>query len=257
MARKKRGKVRNFHKSVDRVIKDAEILLLLIDSRFVKQTRNIEIERLVRFHAKPLIYVFSKCDLVAKKDIEKWKREFKPSVFISARSHLGKKKLRERILILAEQNYGTGTVTVGVLGYPNVGKSSLINMLKGRKSASTSKLSGHTKSLQLVRADERIMLIDTPGVIPFGSQGSIDNVLSGSIDYTKIKDPVTIVVRIMRKYPKCIGKYFEVKEKENEEETLDEIAIKKHIFLKGGLPDAKRLALMIIRDVQKGKIRIE
>ena len=62
--------------------------------------------------------------------------------------------------------FGEEKFKVGVLGYPNTGKSSIINALKGRASAPTSPVSGYTKGMQWIRASKRMYLLDPPGVFP-------------------------------------------------------------------------------------------
>ncbi len=73
---------------VNRVIDDADILLLLLDARLIDETRNKEIEQKVERQKKPLIFVITKCDLVNKKTVESYKKQIKNSVFVSARKTL-------------------------------------------------------------------------------------------------------------------------------------------------------------------------
>ena len=89
----------NFWQLVNKVIREADVLLLLLDARLVEKTRNMEIEDKVRKAGKVLIYVITKSDLVDKQDVEKYKKTLKPCVFVSAVKHHGTTILRERILI--------------------------------------------------------------------------------------------------------------------------------------------------------------
>jgi hypothetical protein len=155
----------NFWVSVNKVIEKADILLLVLDARFVEESRNSEIEKKVG--KKPLIYVITKCDLVDKKIVEKYKNKLKQCIFVSSTEYHGIKMLKEKLLIEAKRDFkDKERVYVGVLGYPNVGKSSLINAINGRSAASTSITSGHTKGAQMIRSG-KIMFLDTPGVIPY------------------------------------------------------------------------------------------
>ncbi|NQV09523.1 50S ribosome-binding GTPase [Candidatus Woesearchaeota archaeon] len=246
----------NFWNVVNDVIQEADVLLLLLDARLVNETRNLEIEKRVKNNRKPLIYVITKSDLVDRKENEKFRKEINPCVLVSAKKHLGKTRLRQQILIEAKRKgIEKDQVTVGVLGYPNVGKSSLINAMKGRRAASTSIMSGHTKGMQMIKGDNRIMFLDTPGVIPFREKDWVKHTLIGTIDFTKSKDPDLVVMRLMEKFPGMVESYYKVKKNEDLEEVIEEIARKKNILKKGGVPDMKRMAREILKDWQKGEIR--
>ena len=87
----------SFWSMVNDIIRKADILILVLDARMVKETRHEEIEKKIREANKPLIYVISKCDLVDKNIIQKYQQRLKPAVFTSAREHYGTKILREKI----------------------------------------------------------------------------------------------------------------------------------------------------------------
>ncbi|MBT4540969.1 GTPase RsgA [Candidatus Woesearchaeota archaeon] len=250
----------NFWKIVNEVISSADVLLLLLDARMVDKTRNEEIENKVKKTGKPLIYVITKSDLANKDETEKYKKELKPCVFVSAVKHHGTTMLRERILIEASKaNVKFKVIRVGILGYPNVGKSTLINALSGRKAAKTSSMSGYTTGVQKIRADTRIMLLDTPGVIPYKEKDDDKHAFIGTQDHTKIKEPDLVVMKLIEEYPGKIEEFYKVKEKDvddfdDKEEIIEHIAIKKKLLMKGNKPDIKRASKMIIRDWQEGKI---
>lgn len=240
---------------VKKVISKSDVLLLVLDARLIEETRNPEIEAKVKEVKKTLIYVITKCDLVKHGTLDHYKTTLNPCVFISATEHFGINLLREKIIIeSARAHMGKKSVTVGVLGYPNVGKSSLINAMKGRKSAPTSNMSGYTKGIMKVRIDNRIMLIDTPGVIPYLEKDELKHIITGTVDYTKAKDPDIMVMKFMDEYPGSIELHYGVEVEEDKEESLKRIAIKKNLVKKGADPDVERAARMILRDWQTGRI---
>ncbi len=246
----------SFWEMVDKVIWDADIVLLLLDARLVKETRNREIEEKVQSMGKKLIYVITKSDMAEKQDLVKWKKRLKECVFVSSREHTGLGILRERILIEASRlKTYRRSIRVGILGYPNVGKSSLANAMKGKASAPVSPSSGFTKSVQKIRADKRILFLDTPGVIPYKEDDQVKHSLISSIDAASIKEPDLAALGLMRKFPGKVERYFGVSENKDHEKTLEKIAIKKNLKRKGGKPDTDRAARLILRAWQKGHIR--
>ena len=238
---------------VNDVIGDSDILFLVLDSRMAQGTRNLEIEDKVASSGKPLIYVLNKCDLVDKHVVERYKRMIPNSVFISAKFHLGTTKLREKILAVAGGLRLVAKVRVGVLGYPNVGKSSLINALKGKGAAKTSNISGYTKHIQKVRTS-KIILLDTPGVIPYKEKNDFKHNIIGTIDYGKEKDPDIVAVKLMHAFPGVIEDHYGVEVITDKEETLELIALKRNMIKKGSKPDVIRAAKMILKDWQTGDI---
>jgi ribosome biogenesis GTPase A len=245
----------SFWEAVDKVIWDSDIVVLLLDARLVKESRNREVEEKVRALGKPVIYVITKADLADKDAMEAWKRRLRPCVFVSSRERWGLGKLRERILIEASRlDMRRKTIRVGVLGYPNVGKSSLVNAMKGKHSAPTSPATGFTKGIQKVRADKRILFLDTPGVIPYNEDDEAKHAMMGAKDFSKARDPDLAAMRLMERFPGRIERHFGVRNSRDKEDTLNEIAVKKHLLMKGGKPDVLRAARMILKAWQRGDI---
>jgi len=239
--------MKNFWGIVNRVLKHVDIIILVQDARFPEQTENIELED--KAEEKPIIHVLNKSDLVNKKTIEKYKRKYKNCVYMSAREHQGTSILLQKILELSQ---GKNSI-VGVFGYPNTGKSSIINALKGRKSAPTSPRAGYTKTRQLIRITDNIFLMDTPGVLPYMDNDPTKLAMIGSIDISKAKDPDLAAMELIDNKKTLICKYYGVKGS-NPEKILSEIAIKYKKLIKGGKPNINETARMLLRDWQRGKI---
>ena len=123
-----------FIKQIHTLINEADIILEVIDARFPEKTRNKQIEDIILLKEKKLILAINKSDLVTKKEIEKAKKELIKStkmrvVFVSAKEKNGMKLLKREIGI-AKGN--KKELVIGLLGYPNAGKSTLINGLSGK-----------------------------------------------------------------------------------------------------------------------------
>ncbi len=244
------------------VIKKADILLEVIDARFPDETRNCEVERDIARSKKPFIIVLNKCDLVSKEILEKTKSRLSkiaPTVFVSSKDRFGTTMLRHKILEIA--GIKGREILVGSLGYPNTGKSSVINAVAGRHKAGTSSISGHTKVMQLVNAGSRIMLLDTPGVIPFGENDEyIQGILSVK-DATHIKDPVGVAMKIIEKFcdenKTALESFYHVKiEGQDSYDALLLIGRESNCLKKKGEVDDTRADLRKINDLQKGLIMI-
>ena len=234
---------------VDRVIKEADILLLIVDARRINESINRELESKIKYLGKKLIYVINKCDLITKEEQDKI--NVPDSIQVSAKKHWGTIRLLKYIMKLAKGD----NAKVGVLGYPNTGKSSIINALKGSKSAPTSPISGYTRSLQNIRVNRKIMMIDTPGLIPYSQRQNASNIVIGAIDSTRLRDPEGAAMNLIKELDGKIEKFYEVEKKEDTSETLEEIALKRNVLKKGGLPDTRRMAINILDAWQRGKIK--
>ncbi len=240
----------NYWRLVNEVIDEADILLLVIDSRMPELTRHKEIEMKIQQRNKKLLYILNKSDLVLKGDMENIKKEFQPCIFVSSTKRLGGTLLFKKIMELSK---GENCI-VGVLGYPNVGKSSVINLLKGQKSASVSPHSGHTKSIQFVRAKRKIKLIDTPGVLPFNEKDIEKQVLIGSKNPEHLKEPDYFAMKLIEMKPQMFEKYYNLIYEGDAYDFLEKVALKSNVLIKGGLPDMHRIARQLLYDWQRGKV---
>lgn len=241
--------MRTYKNMVDEVIDKADIILMLLDARKIKESIHPELEERIREKKKKFLYVINKCDLISKEEQNKIK--FRSSIQISAKEHWSTLRLLRKIKELA----GGKKVTVGVVGYPNTGKSSLINALKGRKSAPVSQESGYTKGLMKVKITENVLLIDTPGVFSEKKDFIPDYILIGAKNPEKIKNPEEAAVDLIVGLDGLVEKFYGVRISKDPYQTLEKIALKGNYLKKGGLLDTTRASKEIIRKWQRGEIK--
>ena len=292
--KKQRGKYPDVMKDVVRI---SDIVLEILDARYIDEMRNVLIEEDVVNSGKKLVYVLNKCDLVSRKDVEKkLSKEMRPFVFVSATKGIGIRDLKARIKMEAKRILkgfagGMGVsgdigavkdlgnkrrVHVGVIGYPNAGKSSVINMITRRGVAGTGKQAGFTKGMQKIKMSEGILILDTPGVIPedrYSSEsGSFaKDVKVGARSSGDVRDPEGAVAFLMKSDSEVIesfygvyvsqGDRFQVTGNRGEGNGVDvdlfieELGRKKGFLGKGGKIDIDRTARLILRDWQEGRIK--
>ena len=174
----------------------------------------------------------------------------------------GIKKLRDLIKKEAGKIKKEDKVVVGIIGYPNTGKSSLINILIGKHSAGTGADAGFTKGIQKLKMTQDIMLLDTPGVIPKKEYSSIEtskiaqHTIVGGRSYSQVKDPEMVIVKIIENYPELLDKHYKIKSKGDSEILLEKLGKKFNLFKKKGEVDIDKTARKVLRDWQRGEIKI-
>ncbi len=240
-----------------KVLSEANVVFEVVDARIPNETRNKVVEDLAKERNKDLYIIVNKIDLVPKDFLEKIKAELSkeyPIILFSAHKKIGLRDLNKVIKNLTKKNK---IIKIGVLGYPNVGKSSIINTLKKKKVATTSPKPGMTRGQQLVKLDKNVYLIDTPGIITLEFQE--DLALKGSYLPEKLEQPIETAIKlldkILEKSSNSIKELYKIEPDEDSYKTLQKLGEKLNYKISGGEIDLDRTAKKLLWDWIKGNLK--
>ena len=282
-------------KVLDQVIENSDVILEVLDARDPLICRNLELENKIKNNKKKLILVLNKIDLIPIQNAIDWQKylsnEFHCILFKSntqikninlSQSNLFDKNIKEKkeyIENILKSNKSIGNeellnilknysridvgiksnIVVGVIGIPNVGKSSLINSLTRGKNVGVSNIPGYTKGLQEIILDNNLRLLDCPGVVMSNNE---NNILYNIIRTEDIKEPIEVVSKILKKIEQ---EYFlktynlDISILKGSELTVEKIIYlvgeKMKKYKKGGIVDLDKSARIIINDWNLGKLK--
>eukprot|EP00922_Rhytidocystis_sp_ex-Travisia-forbesii_P042877 GHVS01064104.1.p1 GENE.GHVS01064104.1~~GHVS01064104.1.p1 ORF type:complete len:619 (+),score=128.18 GHVS01064104.1:62-1918(+) len=158
---------------------------------------------------------------------------------------------------LARKTIKKASITVGIVGYPNVGKSSVINSLRRSPgSAATGAVCGVTRQLQYLSLDKQVRLIDSPGVVLSGADSDPTTILRNAVSLTAVKDPETVVEFLITRCGSCeqLQEHFKIPPFDTAHQFLAKVAHSRGKLLKGGAPDVVAAARVVITEWSSGKI---
>ncbi|MDD7513404.1 MAG: ribosome biogenesis GTPase YlqF [Clostridiales bacterium] len=250
-------------------LKLVDLVIEVLDARIPISSRNPIIDELVG--SKPRVIALNKTDIASDKETKRWREYFanegSTPVAINAQSGSGVSnllKLLERMENqLSEGKMRQKPLRMMIVGVPNVGKSSLINRLTGRKATQIGNKPGVTKGKQWLRLKNGMELLDTPGILwPKFEDNRVGIYLAfcGSIK-DEILDLPTLALELIkvlrRDYPNLLLARYKLDDSclEYEDiELLDEICRRRGYILPGKRIDYDRAGKAILDDFRSGKI---
>ncbi|KAL2435093.1 Nuclear GTP-binding protein NUG1 [Exophiala dermatitidis] len=298
-----------FDKIFKQVLDAADVVLYVLDARDPEGTRSREVERQVMSAeggSKRLILVLNKIDLVPPPVLKGWLthlRRYFPTIPLRASTPASNAqtfdhkqltlKATSETLLRALKSYAASkqlkrSISVGVIGYPNVGKSSVINALTSRLNKGTQSFAcpvgseaGVTTSLREVKVDSKLKILDSPGIV-FPSTVDGENkqdrerrradhearlILLNALPPKQISDPIPAVNLLMSRlttspalYEKLLGHYGVVAlgpfaHGDTTNDFLVQVARKRGRLGRGGVPNLNAAAMTVITDWRDGRIQ--
>ncbi|KDN43414.1 hypothetical protein K437DRAFT_274891 [Tilletiaria anomala UBC 951] len=312
--------LRAYASQLRKLLTTSDILLEVLDARDPLSCRSYSTETLALGQGKRIILILNKIDLVPRENVEKWLKYLRhdfPTLAFKASTQMQRKNLAQgagsvplsngstaaltsgsealgaQALLQLLKNYSRNhslksSLTVGVFGAPNVGKSSIINSLKRARVCAVASTPGHTKVLQSVALDKKIKLIDCPGIVfqeRDGAGGSrtaaggqqMDGMAAALRNVVKVEllqDPVSPIAVVLSRVPLSqLETLYSLPSTSSDHQppphepmpapSMDDVqslllrlALRKgRLLAKGGAPDIEGTARTVLHDWNTGKIK--
>eukprot|EP00298_Acanthocystis_sp_HF-20_P000111 c10134_g1_i1.p1 GENE.c10134_g1_i1~~c10134_g1_i1.p1 ORF type:complete len:516 (-),score=222.79 c10134_g1_i1:22-1569(-) len=279
---------KTYVRELKKVVEMSDILLEILDARDPLGCRCPSLENLIDADTnKKLIIILNKIDLVPREAVQKWLAYFRqthptiafkattqhkgrmvrgsavsatkaPAELLQSSECLGGDTLIKLLKSYSKSHNIKKAITVGVFGYPNVGKSSLINSLKRARAVGVSPCPGFTKTVTQVFLDKQIQLIDCPGVVfdkEDSGESSTNIVLRNAVSPDKVNDPIPIVEAIINRCDSlALSRHYKIAAFENVNNFLMHIARIRGKLLRGGVCDLESASRIVLQDWNAGKI---
>lgn len=267
------GHMARARREIGEAVKLVDVVIEIIDARIPIASRNPILNEIIG--EKPRIIVLNKSDLADEEQNKEWIKKLnvgnQRAILVDSNNGIGTKDvvkaaceiMKEKLDKLADKGRTGGSIKAMVVGIPNVGKSTFINKIAGKKTTVTGNKPGVTKKNQWVRLDEKIQLLDTPGVL----WPKLDNeVYARHLAYIgTIKDEVIdleelavhLLDELVENYKNVLYSRFKIADEFSYEmtyELMEEIGRKRGCLVRGGEVDYTKVANILFEEFRSGKI---
>jgi len=257
-----KGQSKRIWSELYKVIDSSDVIIQILDSRNPNGTRCRHIEEHLKKNAKHkhLILLLNKCDLIPTWATAQWvqtlSKEYPTLAFhASLTNPFGRGALIQLLRQFSILHNDKKQICVGFIGYPNVGKSSVINALRAKKVCNVAPIPGETKVWQYITLMKRIFLIDCPGVVYESGDSETETVLKGVVRVENLSEPMEYIPGVLERIKRIyIERTYGIAVWEDHVEFLAKLAKKTGKLLKGGEPDFQTTAKMVLYDFQRGRL---
>ncbi len=244
----------------------------IVDARIPRSSRNPELSSLIE--GKPRIVLLNKCDIADSKATAKWIRHFENNGILAlpldCRTGKGvdnfissvKNLLKEKLEAYDKKGMVGKPLRIMIVGVPNVGKSSFINRMSKLSKARVADRPGVTRGNQWFKIDDRLELLDTPGVLwPKFEDASVGEHLAftgavkdGVIDIELLA--IRLLEVLKQGYPELLTARYKIDPQQFEDfyDMLIAVGKKRGMMIKGGEVDTERAAIMLLDEYRGGKL---
>ncbi|CCF57475.1 hypothetical protein KAFR_0C04840 [Kazachstania africana CBS 2517] len=258
-----KGQSKRIWNELYKVIDSSDVVIHVLDARDPLGTRCKSVEEYMKKETphKHLIYVLNKCDLVPTWAAAAWVKHLskeRPTLAFHASitNSFGKGSLIQLLRQFSQLHSDRKQISVGFIGYPNTGKSSIINTLRKKKVCQVAPIPGETKVWQYITLMKRIFLIDCPGIVPPSAKDTEEDILfRGVVRVEHVSNPEQYIPGVLKRcQAKHLERTYEISGWKDSTEFIEMLARKQGRLLKGGEPDESGVSKQILNDFNRGKI---
>jgi len=263
------GHMTKAKKEFEKNLKHNDLVIEVVDARLPQSSENPMLNQIIKHRGKPHLKLLNKSDIADPKITAQWLKYYSQrantlSLSVSAKNKKNKLAIKEACFSLVPHR-GTSIKPVRaiIIGIPNVGKSSLINLLTQRKIAKTGDVPAVTQMQQRIIVDDDFVLTDTPGLMWHkiedemqGNYLAASNII-GINAYDETEAALYLLDCLKASYATELMTRYDLDPHEiaqPSEQIIEMIAEKKRMLLKGGQPDLKKAAMTILQDYRHQKI---